>query len=128
MTPYGLSLIGLILASFLPWSYLLQAWGQRATIPRLPLALAWITLGVASYVYIDMLIRFAPEGRPVSLSLFWAASFHVGALALGGLAWALVGPRAAHGFLARPLPYLIGVLALALFTLILGLTFPPTLR
>jgi len=125
MTPYGLSLLAVMATGFLPWSYLFEGLGKLRQGPTLPLCIAALTVALATYLYADMLVRFAPEGRGWPMLTFLTASIHVCAIALGGLLWTILGPGLARRFLNTPLALLLAALALALLALVLSLTFTP---
>ncbi|MEM8648824.1 MAG: hypothetical protein AAGF86_21150 [Pseudomonadota bacterium] len=126
MTPYGLSLLASMGLAFLPWSFLFEALGKVRVAPRIPLGLAAVTLLINTYLYAGMLIRFAPEGRGWVMITFLTLTIHVGTIALGGLVWAIIGQRAARGFLNAPLIFLILAFAATLCALVLSFTFTPT--
>ena len=126
MTPYGASIIALMAAGSLPWSYAFEALGRIARTPRLPLLLTGSFLGFSTFAYLQMQLANAPESRGLAIILVWVATMHLISITLAGLVWAILGQRAARAFLNAPQILLLLALALALLTLVLGFTFAPT--
>lgn len=126
MMPYGASILAVMIAGFLPWSYVFEALGKIAHAPRIPLLLTAVFIGLSTYVYFQMQIGNAPEGRGLGIITLWVATMHLISIAVAGVVWAIVGQRAARAFLNTPTFLLILAVALALFALFLGLTFTPS--
>lgn len=123
MTGYGWALLLTMGLGFLPWSYVFERGSTWRQGPHAPLIAAALFLGVSTFVYADMLVRFAPEGRGWGMIGFLTLSIQVGSIAVGGLLWSVLGPRLARRFLDAPSIFLTLALAAALLTLAFSLTF-----
>ena len=123
MTPYGISLLVTMALGFLPWSFLIEALGNLRQAARLPLVLALCFVVFSSVLYAQMLGQFGPQGRGGAMILFLTVTIQIGSVALGGMAWSILGQNLARRFLTTPLPLLLLALAAALFTLYFNLTF-----
>ena len=126
MTPYGISILAVIAAGFLPWSYMLEVAGRARQAPFIPLLVTMIFLVLSTYVYFEIQTIYAPPERGIAMITLWVITMHLISVAIAGVVWAIVGQRAARAFLNTPLLLLILAAALALLALALGLTFTPS--
>ena len=123
MTAYGWALLMTMGLGFFPWSYIFERSSTWYRGPHAPFIVAALFLGVSTYVYADMLTRFAPDGRGWGMISFLTLSIQVGSIAVGGLLWSVLGPRMARRFLDAPFIFLTLALAAALLALSFSFTF-----
>ena len=119
MTPFGISLIVVMLTAFLPWTYV---FGGRAALPRV---LSVVALLLDTVLYYFLFFHFPSITRGAAMNIFFMGSIHLLAIALSGLVWGIVGQGLMRRFLATPTPLLLVLLAGRLFALYLALNFTP---
>ena len=119
MTPFGISLIAVMVTSLLPWTYVL---GGKATLPRV-LSLVILALDTVLLYYLFFEFPSVPKGA--AMNIFLMGSIHLLAIALGGLCWGILGQGLMRRFLATPLLLLLVLLAGRLYALSLAATFIP---
>ncbi len=127
MSAYGVSFLVVIGLSLFAWTFMVENLRNVQNSARLPLVLAAAVLILATYLYAQMLGTYGPQTRGWAMIIFLTSTFHIGALALGGLLWAVLGPNLARRFLDRPLVPLAVALLSALACLFLSSTYSPPL-
>ncbi len=127
MSGYGLSFLLVMGLSLFAWTFMVENLANVQHAARLPLALAAAFLILATYLYADMLMTYGPKTQGWAMIAFLTSTFHIGAVALAGLFWAVLGPNLARRFLDAPLIPLAGAVLGALACLYLSYTHSPPL-